>query len=344
MLAHAFDLAYAGDPVAAFGGIVALNREVDSETAEAIVSGKRFLEVVIAPAYAPAALDMLKDRWKDCRILATGPLNSPRVPTPPSARSHDRSTTAPSPAASSSNNPIPPASIRPPAPSPASATDGSRMGRTRLHLAGHQARQIQRRGPRQGGQPVAPPATAPCPAGNCPRTRQKRPRRKPTRQLRGFDAFPDAPNSSSTPASPPSSIPRQQSTGNHRPLQPPQHYPGRHRQPPLRTLRSKPTIGVAGLQWCRRLSRWSTAGQRAEPWRQQRGRSRRRIPPPAVPHAGIDHALWLTPYMQSHTRPPIEPVSLETYADFGDGHQSGTPGVLASRVATQSLSQFPGRQ
>ena len=73
-LEGAFDLAYAGDPVAAFGGIVALNREVDEATAEAIVSGKRFLEVVIAPGYAPGALEMLKDRWKDCRILATGPL------------------------------------------------------------------------------------------------------------------------------------------------------------------------------------------------------------------------------------------------------------------------------
>jgi phosphoribosylaminoimidazolecarboxamide formyltransferase/IMP cyclohydrolase len=76
-LEQAFDNAYAGDPVAAFGGIVALNREVDAQTAEAIVSGKRFLEVVIAPSYAPAALDMLKDRWKDCRILATGPLGTP---------------------------------------------------------------------------------------------------------------------------------------------------------------------------------------------------------------------------------------------------------------------------
>jgi len=73
-LAEAFDLAYAGDPVAAFGGIVALNREVDEETANHIVSGKRFLEVVIAPGYTPGALVTLKDRWKDCRILATGPL------------------------------------------------------------------------------------------------------------------------------------------------------------------------------------------------------------------------------------------------------------------------------
>ena len=73
-LQRAFDSAYAGDPVAAFGGIVAFNREVDAPTAEAIVSGKRFLEVIIAPAYAPDALALLKDRWKDCRILATGPL------------------------------------------------------------------------------------------------------------------------------------------------------------------------------------------------------------------------------------------------------------------------------
>ncbi|HUO09233.1 MAG TPA: bifunctional phosphoribosylaminoimidazolecarboxamide formyltransferase/IMP cyclohydrolase [Phycisphaerae bacterium] len=75
-LAEAFDKAYAGDPVAAFGGIVALNREVDERTAEEIVSGKRFLEVIIAPGYSPAALEMLRDRWKDCRILATGPLDA----------------------------------------------------------------------------------------------------------------------------------------------------------------------------------------------------------------------------------------------------------------------------
>jgi phosphoribosylaminoimidazolecarboxamide formyltransferase/IMP cyclohydrolase len=77
-LAEAFDKAYAGDPVAAFGGIVALNREVDERTAEEIVSGKRFLEVIIAPGYSAPALEMLKDRWKDCRILATGSLDAPR--------------------------------------------------------------------------------------------------------------------------------------------------------------------------------------------------------------------------------------------------------------------------
>ena len=74
-LKEAFERAYAGDPVAAYGGIVALNRKVDAIAAAAIVAGKRFLEVVIAPEYEPAALSMLRDRWKDCRILAIGPLS-----------------------------------------------------------------------------------------------------------------------------------------------------------------------------------------------------------------------------------------------------------------------------
>jgi len=71
-LAEAFDLAYAGDPVAAFGGILALNRTVDEETAKQVVAGKRFLEVVIAPGFTPEGLGLLQNRWKDCRILATG--------------------------------------------------------------------------------------------------------------------------------------------------------------------------------------------------------------------------------------------------------------------------------
>ncbi len=79
-LPDAFDLAYAGDPLAAFGGIVALNREVDEATAARIIAGKRFLEVLIAPAYSAAALAMLQERWKDCRILATGDLAGQQDP------------------------------------------------------------------------------------------------------------------------------------------------------------------------------------------------------------------------------------------------------------------------
>ena len=69
-LAAAFDRAYAGDAAAAFGGIVALNRPVDAPAARHLISGQRFLEVILAPDFAPAALDLLRPRWKDCRLLA----------------------------------------------------------------------------------------------------------------------------------------------------------------------------------------------------------------------------------------------------------------------------------
>ncbi len=76
-LSVAFENAYAGDPLAAFGGIVAMNRPVDEATARAIVEGQKFLEVIVAPAYEPDALELLRDRWKNVRILETGPLPAP---------------------------------------------------------------------------------------------------------------------------------------------------------------------------------------------------------------------------------------------------------------------------
>ncbi|MGC9261578.1 MAG: bifunctional phosphoribosylaminoimidazolecarboxamide formyltransferase/IMP cyclohydrolase [Phycisphaerae bacterium] len=68
-LTEAFALAYAGDPVAAFGGIVAFNAPVDKMTAENIVAGKRFIEVLLAPGFDTTALTLLQQRWADCRIL-----------------------------------------------------------------------------------------------------------------------------------------------------------------------------------------------------------------------------------------------------------------------------------
>jgi phosphoribosylaminoimidazolecarboxamide formyltransferase/IMP cyclohydrolase len=76
-LAAAFDLAYQGDPVAAFGGIVALNRRVDLPTAQAVVAGQKFLEVIVAPDFEPQALDLLRQRWQNVRILAVGDLPAP---------------------------------------------------------------------------------------------------------------------------------------------------------------------------------------------------------------------------------------------------------------------------
>jgi phosphoribosylaminoimidazolecarboxamide formyltransferase/IMP cyclohydrolase len=74
---EAFERAWSGDPLAAFGGIVAFGAEVDAETAEAMAAGERFLEVVIAPGYAPRALEVLQARWKNARLLAVGALGAP---------------------------------------------------------------------------------------------------------------------------------------------------------------------------------------------------------------------------------------------------------------------------
>ena len=72
---EAFRLAYEGDPLAAFGGIVALNRPVDAKTAEAITSIDKLLEVIVAPAFEDPAYYLLRDRWKNVRLLAVGPVD-----------------------------------------------------------------------------------------------------------------------------------------------------------------------------------------------------------------------------------------------------------------------------
>lgn len=66
-LVTAFERAYEGDPVSAFGGIVGTNRVVDAATAERMVVPGRFLECIIAPGFSPEALEILKTRptWKN---------------------------------------------------------------------------------------------------------------------------------------------------------------------------------------------------------------------------------------------------------------------------------------
>ncbi|MEK9657727.1 MAG: bifunctional phosphoribosylaminoimidazolecarboxamide formyltransferase/IMP cyclohydrolase [bacterium] len=59
-LVEAYKKALAGDPIAAFGGIIGLNREVDKVTASEI--SKLFAEVVVAPSYSQAALDILQKK------------------------------------------------------------------------------------------------------------------------------------------------------------------------------------------------------------------------------------------------------------------------------------------
>ena len=68
--AEAYKKALATDPVSAFGGIVALNRAVDAEAAQEVI--KVFTEVLIAPDYDAAALEILQTK-KNLRILRLKP-------------------------------------------------------------------------------------------------------------------------------------------------------------------------------------------------------------------------------------------------------------------------------
>ena len=66
-LTKAYQRAYEGDSVSAFGGIVGYNRTVTAAAAEAM--GPVFYEVVVAPGYEPAALEILEKK-RNLRILA----------------------------------------------------------------------------------------------------------------------------------------------------------------------------------------------------------------------------------------------------------------------------------
>ena len=66
----AYDLAFATDPESAFGGIIAFNRELDAQTAEAICA-KQFVEVIIAPSVSADALAVVAAK-KNVRLLKCG--------------------------------------------------------------------------------------------------------------------------------------------------------------------------------------------------------------------------------------------------------------------------------
>jgi phosphoribosylaminoimidazolecarboxamide formyltransferase / IMP cyclohydrolase len=70
----AYNLAYATDPESAFGGIIAFNRELDAETAKAIVE-RQFVEVIIAPGVSTDAIEIIKTK-QNVRLLVTGEWNS----------------------------------------------------------------------------------------------------------------------------------------------------------------------------------------------------------------------------------------------------------------------------
>lgn len=72
--ARAYERAHAADPVSIFGGVVALNRPVDAATARLMLG--TFLEVVVAPAFTPEALEILAARPR-LRLIEVGAAQPP---------------------------------------------------------------------------------------------------------------------------------------------------------------------------------------------------------------------------------------------------------------------------
>jgi len=91
----AYEKAYLGDVVSAFGGIAALNRPVDKELATVIMesydrfgkargAGGFFAEVITAPSYTPEAVEVIRTlkAWgQRVRLLQTGPIDRTRRDT-----------------------------------------------------------------------------------------------------------------------------------------------------------------------------------------------------------------------------------------------------------------------
>ena len=70
-LAEAFRQAREGDPISAFGGILAVNKTIDAETANLITGKNTFFEAIVAPGYEPEAFTILTTRkqWGQNLIL-----------------------------------------------------------------------------------------------------------------------------------------------------------------------------------------------------------------------------------------------------------------------------------
>jgi phosphoribosylaminoimidazolecarboxamide formyltransferase/IMP cyclohydrolase len=77
-LLEAYDRAYRTDPESAFGGIIAVNGELDAATAQAIVE-RQFVEVIVAPRVSPAAIAAVAAK-KNVRLLECGAW--PKEPAP----------------------------------------------------------------------------------------------------------------------------------------------------------------------------------------------------------------------------------------------------------------------
>ncbi len=68
--------AWAGDPLSAFGSVLAFTRPLNARAAEFLVAENRFVEALIAPSFDPEALERVRSgaRWgRNVRLLACGP-------------------------------------------------------------------------------------------------------------------------------------------------------------------------------------------------------------------------------------------------------------------------------
>jgi len=75
-LAEAFSAAWEGDPVSAYGSVIACTQKVDLATAQ-LLKG-RFVEILLAPSFDADALDFLQKKSKDIRILEVGKIEAPK--------------------------------------------------------------------------------------------------------------------------------------------------------------------------------------------------------------------------------------------------------------------------
>jgi len=80
-LADALRKGMAGDPISAFGSVLGLNQVVDAATAEVLTEPGLFVEAIVAPGFAPEALEILttKPKWKaNVRLIKVGDLGDER--------------------------------------------------------------------------------------------------------------------------------------------------------------------------------------------------------------------------------------------------------------------------
>ncbi len=74
----AYKQAFECDPISAFGGIIAFNRPVDSQTANEVIN--TFYEVIVAPDFEEEALNVFKTK-KNLRLLKFSPLKDKIIPS-----------------------------------------------------------------------------------------------------------------------------------------------------------------------------------------------------------------------------------------------------------------------